>query len=67
MKWSRLYPFVLSANFHSGSQVVNYPYDLNVDNRRVDTPTPDDSAFRMIALAYARPNDKMYRNKVKFV
>lgn len=61
IKWSKLYPFVLSANLHSGSQVVNYPYDFNSVNKRVDTPTPDDSVFRMVSLAYSKANLKMYK------
>lgn len=60
MKWSKLYPFVMSANLHAGSVVVNYPYDLNSQNKQVDTPSPDDSAFRMISLAYSKANLDMY-------
>ena len=39
--------FVLSANFHSGSEVVNYPWD------RYTTLHPDDSWFYSISRAYA--------------
>lgn len=67
MKWSHMYPFVLSANLHSGFQVVNYPYDLNIANKRVDTPTPDDATFRMVSLAYSKANPKMFHGKADCV
>ena len=54
MAWSKLYPFVLSANLHSGSKVVNYPYDINEKNKRTNTPTPDDPTFQMISTAYSK-------------
>jgi carboxypeptidase D len=65
--WSRLYPFVLSANLHSGSQVVNYPYDFNAAQAQVDSPTPDDSTFRMLSLAYSRANLPMLRGQAPCV
>lgn len=63
IKMSKQFPFVLSANLHSGSVVVNYPYDLNADNKRVDTPSPDDAAFEMVSLAYSKANTKMYNGQ----
>ncbi len=61
--WSRLYPFVLSANFHSGSVVVNYPYDYNSDHKQVNTSTPDYAIFRMISLSYSLANLPMYKSE----
>jgi carboxypeptidase D len=52
-QWSKTFPFVLSANLHSGSLVVNYPFDSNKEEKIIDTPTPDDETFRMISKAYA--------------
>ena len=47
MRWFHSFPFVLSANFHDGSSVANYPLD---NNEMGDTPgyspSPDDDTFR---------------------
>lgn len=43
----RVHRFVISANFHSGAEVVNYPWD------RWAAPHPDDSWFYGISRAYA--------------
>ena len=44
MQWSAAQNFVLGANLHAGSLVVNYPYD-NDGLGSVDSPTPDDCAI----------------------
>lgn len=47
MRWFHSFPFVLSANFHDGSSVANYPLDATDTN---DAPlysaSPDDDTFR---------------------
>jgi hypothetical protein len=48
IKFMRKHRFVLSANFHSGSEVVNYPWD-----RWFYKFHADDSWFREISRAYA--------------
>ena len=52
--WSKINPFVLSANLHSGSLVVNYPNDDNEKGIQVNSPTPDDATFIMISKAYSK-------------
>ncbi|PNQ74723.1 hypothetical protein C1T31_00855 [Hanstruepera neustonica] len=61
------YHFVLSANFHGGTEVVNYPWDNTY------TRHPDDAWFFLISQEYAEncqnnsPNgymDAMYTNYV---
>ncbi len=61
---SKIFPFVLSANLHSGSLVVNYPFDDNYANIFQYSPSPDDSAFKMISRAYSMSHAKMYRGDV---
>lgn len=48
IKFMRKQKFVLSANFHSGSEVVNYPWD-----RWLSIFHADDSWFNSISRAYA--------------
>ena len=48
MKFMRKHRFVISANFHSGAEVVNYPWD-----RWFSKYHADDSWFYSISRAYA--------------
>jgi hypothetical protein len=48
IKFMRKHKFVLSANFHSGSEVVNYPWD-----RWLSKLHADDSWFNSISRSYA--------------
>jgi Zinc carboxypeptidase/Secretion system C-terminal sorting domain len=48
IKFMRKHKFVLSANFHTGSEVVNYPWD-----RWLSKLHADDSWFNSISRSYA--------------
>ena len=48
IKFMRKHKFVISANFHSGAEVVNYPWD-----RYLSLYHADDSWFYSISRAYA--------------
>lgn len=61
MSWLKNYPFVLSANLHGGSLVVNYPYDDNQQGVATYSRSPDDAVFQQIALSYAKENTQMYQ------
>ena len=61
MRWSAAHDFTLSANFHSGSLVVNYPYD-NAGLGSVYSPSPDQTLFAQISTAYASHNLPMYNS-----
>ncbi|XP_029467086.1 carboxypeptidase D [Rhinatrema bivittatum] len=60
MSWLQSYPFVLSANLHGGSLVVNYPYDDDERGLAVYSKSPDDAIFQQLALAYSEENAQMY-------
>ncbi len=62
MRWSLEHNFSLSANFHSGALVVNYPYDNDGGPSGVEAPTPDDALMKWIATQYAIHNTPMYNN-----
>ncbi|MGC8803856.1 MAG: M14 family zinc carboxypeptidase, partial [Bacteroidales bacterium] len=47
MQLLKRYHFVMSANFHSGEEVVNYPWDSRA------TLHPDDAWFKVLAKTYA--------------
>ncbi|KAK9962180.1 hypothetical protein ABG768_007557 [Culter alburnus] len=60
MNWAKSYPFVLSANLHGGSLVVNYPFDDNLEDVVRYSKSSDDAIFRMLALAYSQENSQMH-------
>ena len=51
---------VLSANYHGGTLVVNYPFDSNPNHQSVYTPSPDDAWFIDLSLTYSTLNSPMY-------
>jgi len=52
MDWSLNFPFVLSANLHGGSLVVNYPYDdKSLDGNYA---APDRDLFKVLSYTYAK-------------
>jgi hypothetical protein len=48
MKWQGQHHFILSANFHGGAEVVNYPWDTIADQ------CPEDSLVKKLSLEYAQ-------------
>ena len=59
MAWTVQNSFVLTANYHSGALVMNYPYDEDGIRPGFDAPTPDDLLFEDISLRYADLNTPM--------
>lgn len=59
MNWGFNHSTVLSANFHSGALVVNYPYDSDPNPFASYSAAPDDSLFIAQSLAYASLNAPM--------
>ncbi|KPA09525.1 Peptidase M14, carboxypeptidase A [Candidatus Magnetomorum sp. HK-1] len=59
MNWAFKHSSVLSANFHTGATVVNYPYDSDFDYYKDYSATPDEELMKTIALSYASLNKSM--------
>lgn len=61
IKWLARIPFVLSANFHNGDFVANYPFDESVSGRGQGeyTPSPEDDLFIKLALTYSTNHEVM--------
>ncbi|CAH8460091.1 unnamed protein product [Dicrocoelium dendriticum] len=59
IEWLRAINFVLSANFHGGAVVANYPFDSSPDNQAVLSKTPDHPIFLELAHAYADYHPRM--------
>lgn len=64
-QWTLSLPFVLSANFHEGDLVANYPFDAAIDENSQKTAysaSPDDGTFRWLAKSYADNHAHMSKN-----
>lgn len=55
MTWTAKHNFSLSANFHCGVQVVNYPWDAGAASGSYSA-CPDDAWFTHLSREYATPN-----------
>ncbi len=57
MKFMQMFPPVMSANFHGGAEVVNYPWDTwqtyDPGESGYHSPHPDDSWFQLVSREYA--------------
>jgi subtilisin-like proprotein convertase family protein len=62
MAWTESHSPVLSANFHGGALLINYPFDNNETGSSVFSPTPDpdQDTFYSVSLTYAENNLPMY-------
>uniref|UniRef100_A0A7N6AUX9 Peptidase M14 domain-containing protein n=1 Tax=Anabas testudineus TaxID=64144 RepID=A0A7N6AUX9_ANATE len=63
MNWLKSTPFVLSANLHGGSLVVNYPYDDDKDGLNKYSQSPDDKVFQQVSRAYSQENPLMHNGR----
>jgi hypothetical protein len=60
INWNNERHFILSANFHGGAVVVNYPWDADpVLSSGSYSASPDDAHFIFISRGYADRNSKM--------
>uniref|UniRef100_A0A3Q2Y7G1 Carboxypeptidase D n=1 Tax=Hippocampus comes TaxID=109280 RepID=A0A3Q2Y7G1_HIPCM len=60
MNWLKSNPFVLSANLHGGSMVVNYPFDDDQEGKTQYSKSPDDKVFQQLARTYSQENPLMH-------
>ncbi len=64
MGWQDAHTTSVSANFHTGALVVNYPYDNNETHSNVYTATPDDDLMIDLSVDYSEDNAPMYGSAV---
>lgn len=63
MNWEMEHDCVLSANFHGGAVVANYPWDNNhTHTNYVFSPTPENDLFYHVSYVYASHNNTMFNS-----
>ncbi len=64
MQWSAAHSFTLSANFHGGELVANYPYDENMNGDPYGgySACPDDDLFIYLSETYTQYNLPMWNS-----
>jgi carboxypeptidase D len=64
MKWLDENKFILSANFHTGAVVVNYPYDnyVNSSYTAKESKTNENDLFVSISKTYSFNNPDMLKD-----
>jgi carboxypeptidase D len=62
MNWAFGRSSILSANFHTGALVVNYPYDSDPNPWASYSATPDDALIIEQSLTYSSLNIPMYNS-----
>jgi carboxypeptidase D len=62
MTWANTHSTNLSANFHGGSLVTNYPFDGNAAGTDVYSTSADDALLLSLSRSYADHNPPMLAN-----
>ncbi|XP_077997404.1 carboxypeptidase D-like [Glandiceps talaboti] len=65
ISWLESIPFVLSANYHGGALVANYPMDnLTPEDKAIEpvqySKSPDDDVYRNLSLIYSYSHTRMH-------
>lgn len=59
MNWGYAHATNLSANFHGGALVANYPLDGTPTGESIYSTAPDDALLRSLSRSYVDPNGPM--------
>lgn len=64
MRWTAQNHFILTANFHGGALVANYPFDSTASGASRYSTSPDDALFQDLARLYSYAHTTMRSSKV---